>query len=88
MLLLDVLHQVVEDILRLQLFFFSLASLGLFDIENLAFVFQRCLKVTGLDLSRDEILVHELKHVSVCALSHLLKVDFVLGFFQVSIQLR
>jgi len=65
--LLDVFHEVIEDVLRLQLGFLGLACLLLLAVENLRFAPKTGLEVVCLNLARDEVLFHALKHVQVCA---------------------
>ena len=77
LLLLDVLHKVVEDVLGLQLLLLGLASLAFLEVQDLALVFQTGLQVIRLDLAGDEISVHSLEHVLVGALVHVLVLDLV-----------
>ena len=82
LLFLDILHEAVEDVLRLELFLLSLAGLSLLAVENLTLVPQRGFKVVGLQLAGNEVFVHTLEHVQVSAASHLLLVDLVVGILK------
>ena len=81
LLLLDILHKAVEDVLGLELLLLGLAGLSLLTVENLTLVPQRGLKVVGLQLAGNEVFVHALEHMQVSAAGHLLLVDLVVGIF-------
>ena len=82
LLLLNILHQIVEDVLGLKLLFLGLASLVLFTIENLRLVSKGGLKICSLNFASNEILLHALKHVEICATRHLLLVNLVVGLVE------
>ena len=86
LLLLDILHQIVEDVLGLKLLFLGLASLVLLTIENLRLVSKGGLKICSLNFASNEILLHALKHVEICATRHLLLVNLVLSFIKADSQ--
>lgn len=60
LLLLNVLHQVVEDVLRLQLGLLGLASIVFLAIKDLAFVPETALEVVRLDLAGNKVFLHSL----------------------------
>ena len=84
LLLLDVFHQVVEDVLRLKLRFLGLTSLIFFTIQDLTFVPQTGLEIGSLDLAGNEVLFHSFKHVKISAAGHLLLVNLVVGLVEAS----
>ena len=84
LLLLNILHQIVEDVLGLKLLFLGLASLVLLTIENLRLVSKGGLKICSLNFASNEILLHALKHVEICATRHLLLVNLVVGLVEAS----
>ena len=87
LLLLDVPHQVVEDVLGLEFLLLGLPCLALLSVQNLALISKTRLEVVGLDFASDEVFVHTVEHVKVSAARHLLLVDLVISLLQASSKL-
>ena len=82
LLLLNVLHQVVEDVLGLELFLFGFTLTILLDVSHLSLVPERGLEIGGLQLTGNKVFLHTLKHVVIGARVQPLSVNLILSLLQ------
>ena len=86
--LLDVLHQVVEDVFGLKFLLFGSTGVALLSVKNSCLVSETGLEVVRLDLVSNEVLLHTLEHMFVGATRHLFLGDFVVSIGKTILQLR
>lgn len=78
-LLLDILHQAVDGVLGLQALLLDCAVLRALHLEHGQLVLERLIVLGGLDLEREEILLHSFEDVMVRCLRKLLLINLLLG---------
>lgn len=87
LLLLNVLHQVVEDALGLKALFLGFALLVFLQFEHFLLVFETILQIGALYPGSDVILLHSLQHMCICSFCHLFLFNLCLCGFNCFSQL-
>jgi len=82
LLLLDVLHELVKNVLRLEFLFFGASVEGELSLKDALLGLEGDLLLGGADLGRDEIFLHAFEHVPVSRRDHHLFVDFGVGLLE------
>jgi len=82
LLLLDVLHELVKNVLRLEFLFFGASVEGELSLKDALLGLEGDLLLGGADFGRDEIFLHAFEHVPVSRRDHHLFVDFGVGLLE------